>query len=123
MKRTLILILLPAAIFAGNEKKYASDGGVIPVKAPGQEIVKTDSSSLMTLMTLKSLERQLPFDRFCRVHLSWIVNVDKVSGIKSGKLLVGAPSSPVVVAIPLSDSCKASFFELLSHRSIVLRPE
>lgn len=97
---------------------------IVYVKAEGDYVVihKTDGSSLMTLMTLKTLEKQLPFDRFCRVHRSWIVNIDKVRGLKAGRLLVGCSSSSFV-QIPLSDSCKASFFELLSHRSIVLRPE
>lgn len=89
------------------------------VKAEGDYIViyKSDGEKLMTLMTLKALEKQLPIDRFCRTHRSYIVAVDKVRGIQSGKLSVAG------TLIPLSDSCKASFFELLSRRSIILRPE
>ena len=41
-----------------------------------------EKKPLMTLMTLKALEKQLPYDRFCRTHRSWIVNVDKVRGIR-----------------------------------------
>ena len=94
-------------------------GDIMSVRADGDYIVinKSDGQSLMTLMTLKTLEKTLPFDRFCRVHRSWIVNIDKVRGLKGGKLLVGNTE------IPLSDSCKASFFERLSHKSIVLRTE
>ena len=92
---------------------------IMSVRADGDYVVinKSDGQSLMTLMTLKTLEKQLPFDRFCRVHRSWIVNIDKVRGLRGGKLLVGNTE------IPLSDSCKASFFESLSHKSIVLRTE
>ena len=92
---------------------------IMSVRADGDYIVinKSDGQSLMTLMTLKTLEKTLPFDRFCRVHRSWIVNIDKVRGLKGGKLLVGNTE------IPLSDSCKASFFERLSHKSIVLHTE
>lgn len=92
---------------------------ILYVKADGDYIVihKADGKTLMTLMTLKSLEKQLPFDRFCRTHRSWIVNVDKVRGIRDGKILVGD------AVIPLSDSCKAAFFELLSHKSIFLKAE
>ena len=84
---------------------------ILYVKADGDYIVihKADGKTLMTLMTLKALEKQLPFDRFCRTHRSWIVNVDKARGIRDGKILVGD------AVIPLSDSCKAAFFELLSH--------
>lgn len=89
------------------------------VKADGDYILinKSNGEKMMTLMTLKALEKQLPIDRFCRVHRSFIVAVDKVRGIKSGRLIVADTQ------IPLSDSAKASFFELLSRRSIVLRPE
>ena len=89
------------------------------VKADGDYVVihLSDGRELMTLMTLKAMEKQLPFDRFCRTHRSWIVNVDKIRGLRGGKLLVGETS------VPLSDSCKAAFFELVSHRSIVLRTE
>ena len=92
---------------------------IMSVRADGDYVVinKSDGQSLMILMTLKTLEKQLPFDRFCRVHRSWIVNIDKVRGLRGGKLLVGNTE------IPLSDSCKASFFESLSHKSIVLRTE
>ena len=92
---------------------------IVYVKADGDYIVihKADGKTLMTLMTLKTLEKQLPYDRFCRTHRSWIVNADKVRGIRDGKILVAD------AVIPLSDSCKAAFFELLSHKSIVLRAE
>ena len=92
---------------------------ILYVKADGDYIVihKADGKTLMTLMTLKTLEKQLPYERFCRTHRSWIVNADKVRGIRDGKILVAD------AVIPLSDSCKAAFFELLSHKSIVLRTE
>ena len=92
---------------------------ILYVKADGDYIVihKADGKTLMTLMTLKALEKQLPYDRFCRTHRSWIVNADKVRGIRDGKILVAD------AIIPLSDSCKAAFFELLSHKSIVLKAE
>ena len=92
---------------------------ILYVKADGDYIVihRTDGKPLMTLMTLKALEKQLPYDRFCRTHRSWIVNVDKVRGIRDGKILVAD------AVIPLSDSCKAAFFELLSHKSIFLKAE
>mgnify|MGYP002622943918 CR=1 FL=1 len=92
---------------------------ILYVKADGDYVLihKADGTTLMTLLTLKALERQLPFDRFCRTHRSYVVNVDKVSGIKDGKLQVGGET------VPLSDSCKGAFFEILSHKSIILSQE
>lgn len=92
---------------------------ILFVKADGDyiHIHKADGDTLMTLMTLKALERQLPFDHFCRTHRSYLVNVDKVEGLKDGKIRIGGER------IPLSDSCKATFFEILSHKSVVLKAQ
>ena len=90
---------------------------ILYVKSDGDYIVihTADGRALMVLMTLKALEKQLPFDRFCRIHRSYLVALDKVRGLKGGKVLVGEET------LPLSDSCKPGFFELLSHKSIVLQ--
>ena len=90
---------------------------ILYIKSDGDYVVihLVDGSAPMVLVTLKALEKQLPRDRFCRIHRSYLVNIGKVEGLKGGKVLVaGEP-------LPLSDSCKAAFFELLSHKSIVLQ--
>ena len=45
---------------------------ILYVKGDGDyiNIFKTNGEKLMVLMTLKSLEKSLPFDRFCRIHRS-----------------------------------------------------
>ena len=90
---------------------------ILYVRSDGDYIIiyKTNGEKLMVLMTLKTLEKHLPFDRFCRIHRSYLVAIDKVRGLKGGKVLVGDEQ------LPLSDSCKPGFFELLSHKSIELR--
>ena len=89
---------------------------ILYVKSDGDYIVihLSDGQAPMALITLKTLEKQLPYGRFCRIHRSYLVNVEKVDGMKGGKVLVDGE------ALPLSDTCKAAFFELLSHRSITL---
>ena len=79
---------------------------ILYVRSDGDYIVITraDGSRPMTLMTLKALEKQLPPERFCRVHRSWLVNIDRIGGLKDGKILVAD------TAIPLADSCKPAFF-------------
>lgn len=98
------------------QRKLSLDD-ILFVKSDGDYVVfhLTDGSAPMVLMTLKALEKQLPYDRFCRIHRSYLVNIDQVEGLKGGKVLVGGEP------LPLSDSCKAAFFELLSHKSIVLQ--
>ena len=90
---------------------------ILYVRSDGDYIIiyKTNGERLMVLTTLKALEKQLPFDRFCRIHRSYMVAIDKIQGLKGGKILVGDEQ------LPLSDSCKPAFFELLSHKSIDLR--
>ena len=89
---------------------------ILYVKSDGDYIVihLSDGEAPMVLMTLKALEKQLPFSQFCRIHRSYLVNIGKVEGLKGGKVLVSGE------ALPLSDSCKAAFFELISHKSIAL---
>lgn len=76
-----------------------------------------DGKSYMTLMTMKNMEKMLPFDSFCRVHRSFIVNVDRVAALRNRKLLV------LDRQIPLADSCRAAFFEILSHKMVVIKSE
>lgn len=92
---------------------------ILYIKSDGDYIVLhlSDGRAPMVLMTLKAMEKQLPFDRFCRIHRSYLVNLSKVQGMRGGRIRVGGE------ALPLSDSCKAAFFELLSHKSIVLKTE
>lgn len=89
---------------------------ILYVKSDGDYIVfhLSDGQAPMVLMTLKALEKKLPFGRFCRIHRSYLVNVEKVESLKGGKVLLAGE------ALPLSDSCKAAFFEILSHRSLIL---
>lgn len=46
-------------------------------------IHRENAKSVMTLMSLKSLEDQLPEDQFMRIHKSYIVNLKKISEIES----------------------------------------
>ncbi|WP_159023270.1 LytTR family DNA-binding domain-containing protein [Formosa sp. L2A11] len=53
---------------------------------------------IMSYQSLKSLEKTLPASLFLRVHRSYIVNTQKVTGLKSRDLLLND------IVIPVSDS-------------------
>ncbi len=53
-----------------------------------------DNSSLMTLVSLKQMERALP-DEFMRVHRSFIVSLDKVDEIEGNTLKMKACDVPM----------------------------
>ncbi len=65
---------------------------------------------VMTLMTLKSLEEQLPTDQFMRVHRSYIVNLDRINAIERSAILIDKAS------IPIADKYKDEFNDFLSKR-------
>lgn len=61
-------------------------------------VFHTATKKIMSLQSLKSLEKTLDPSVFIRVHRSFIVNKTKVSGLKSRDLFLGT------LQIPVSDS-------------------
>ena len=68
--------------------------------------------SVMTLMSMKQIEKRLPESKFLRVHRSYIVNTTKITVIERNRILFGK------TAVPVSDSYKAAFSEYISGRLI-----
>jgi two-component system, LytTR family, response regulator LytT len=68
----------------------------------------TDSRPVMTLLSMKAIEEQLPPDRFMRVHRSYIVNLLKISVIERSRIVFDGK-----VYIPVSDQYKSAFQEYL----------
>lgn len=65
--------------------------------------IHTRQQKVVTLQRLKSLEEQLPSDKFIRVHHSFIVAVAAIDSIHKGEVQIGN------ALIPISDSYKKSF--------------
>ena len=78
------------------------------------KIHMADGRRVMTLMSLKTMEESLPAERFVRVHRSFIVNVERIRTIERNRIVFGK------VYIPISDTYKEAFMQLLSRRSIVI---
>lgn len=66
-------------------------------------VFHTAAKKIMSLQSLKSLEKSLDAAVFIRVHRSFIVNRNKVTGLKSRDLFLGP------ITIPVSDS----YYELV----------
>jgi DNA-binding LytR/AlgR family response regulator len=66
----------------------------------------TKSKKIMSLQSLKSLEKTLDPAVFIRVHRSFIVNRDKVTGLKGRDLSLGS------IQIPVSDS----YYEMVKKK-------
>ena len=59
---------------------------------------------VMTMVSMKAIEDQLPADRFMRVHRSFIVNLKKITVIERNRILFDD-----MVLIPVSDQYKEKF--------------
>ncbi|EJF54721.1 response regulator of the LytR/AlgR family [Saprospira grandis DSM 2844] len=73
---------------------------------------KSTDKSLLSLLSMKSLQARLPRHRFMRVHRSYIVNLDKISTIERGQLIFGKQH------IPVSDKYKEAFQNFIDRRSV-----
>ncbi|HSQ43301.1 MAG TPA: LytTR family DNA-binding domain-containing protein [Fibrobacteraceae bacterium] len=72
-----------------------------------------DARPVMTLLSLKALEDQLPANHFRRVHRSWIVNLDKVTQVEKGQLVIAGKQT-----IPLGDQYRESLMTFLGNRLV-----
>lgn len=75
--------------------------------------VEGEQHPILTLMNMKTLEAQLPEDKFVRVHRSFIVQPRKIRYIERNRIVFGKQY------IPISDSYKDSFQSFLTKYAIV----
>jgi two-component system, LytTR family, response regulator len=64
---------------------------------------------IMTLQSFAKLEESLPADKFCRVHKSFIVALDKIKSVERGIILIADRR------IPVSNTYKESFYLKIKH--------
>ena len=62
------------------------------------------SKPVMTQLSMKSIEEQLPEDRFMRVHRSFIINLSKISVIERNRIVFDGS-----IYIPVSEQYKLKF--------------
>ena len=71
-------------------------------------IICTDKK-IMTLQSFGRIEESLPANKFCRVHKSFIVAIDKIKSIERGVILIADQR------IPVSNTYKESFFSKIKQ--------
>ena len=57
--------------------------------------IYTEQKRYLTLLSLKQLERELPPDRFLRVHRSYVVSLGKVDSVDGNELVIKGKRIPV----------------------------
>ena len=75
--------------------------------------VEEETHPVLTLTSLKSLEEQLPADRFVRVHRSFIVQPSKIRSIERNRIVFGKEY------IPVSENYRQVFFDFLAEHSLL----
>jgi len=63
-----------------------------------------NNKPIMTMLSMKSIEENLPSDRFMRVHRSFIVNLAKISVVERSRIVFDGN-----IYIPVSDQYKGNF--------------
>jgi len=76
--------------------------------------IHTIDRNIMTLQTFKNLLEILPINDFRRVHNSYIVAMSKIEHIERNRIRIGKD------LIPISDSYKDKFYEILKERKILI---
>jgi len=69
--------------------------------------IHLNGKNIMTLQTFSELEKELPTNKFCRVHKSFIVAIDKIENIERDRIRICGE------LIPVSDTFKDGFYRLI----------
>lgn len=74
--------------------------------------IHTRTQKVVTLQRLKSLEQQLPPERFIRIHHSFIIALKAIEVVHKGEVQIGN------AMIPISDSYKKAFRDLIDKNQM-----
>ncbi|MEA5457986.1 LytTR family DNA-binding domain-containing protein [Arcicella sp. LKC2W] len=83
-------VLYRDVIFMEAQKTYAS--------------ITTHGDRITTNLTLSDLEKRLPSDRFMRIHRSFIISKDRITGIEGDEVVLDK-----VLRIPIGDTYRETF--------------
>ena len=75
-------------------------------------IFLNNGTSVMSLMSLRTMELGLPSSRFMRVHRSFIVQTSKIKVIERNRIVFGKQY------IPISDTYKSEFMDYVARNSL-----
>lgn len=74
--------------------------------------IHTKTQKIVTLQRLKSLEEQLPANKFIRIHNSYIVALAAIDVVQKNEVMVGA------VSLAIGDTYKKSFKEFIDKNHL-----
>lgn len=75
--------------------------------------IEGEAHPVVSLLSLKTLEEQLPTERFIRVHRSYIVQPSKIRTIERNRILFGSER------IPISENYRQAFYDFLTRHTLL----
>ena len=89
---------LPSYIFVKSDKRIEKVelGEILYAEVLGNYItIHTERKEIVSYLTMKSLESQLPPVDFIKIHQSFLVNCSKIESVEGNDLKVGTRSLPI----------------------------
>lgn len=77
----LVRVALDEVLYVEAMKDYAA--------------IVSDKEKVMSLVSLNTLEKKLPFQRFVRIHKSYIVALDKIRSVDKNSVWMGRQELPI----------------------------
>lgn len=74
--------------------------------------IKDNPKPILTLMSLKTLEQELPASKFMRVHRSFIVSLNQIQEVERSQIIINGQR------ITVSEQYKSQFLEFLNSNSL-----
>jgi two-component system LytT family response regulator len=90
------------------EKVFFSDILFIEGMRDYRRIHLQNAKRIMTLLTFRELEKELPSELICRVHKSYMVSIDKIDFIEKERISIKD------MLIPVSDTYRKLFFDKIT---------
>lgn len=103
---------VPTGIFVKTEGRLvrvALDDIVLVEGRDDYRCIYTKTKRIMTPYTFGRLEELLPRERFCRVHKSFLVSMDKVTAVARDRIEIASSY------VPISDTYRDRFFAMVAN--------
>ena len=79
-------------------------------------IIRMDSGRIITLQTMKSLEKKMPSNQFRRIHRSYIVNVDRIKAIDGNMVELVEKNQPK--KLPIGKNYREDILSLVNKNRL-----
>lgn len=74
--------------------------------------INSQAKPILTLMSLKTLEQELPEEKFMRVHRSFIIALDKIESVERSQVVINKER------ITIAEQYKSKFQEFIENKSL-----